>query len=98
MKQLSDENKARIFLLVFLVVVFSGFLGLDRITREKDPAYQPQPTTFGGRPAFGQLHRDGLNYTFYKAVLIGPDSEGNPRYVVGEIIRTFPVEEAEKLH
>lgn len=58
---------------------------------ERDPAFQMHMTTFDGKEAVGQLHRDGT-YTFWYF-----HRSGNLVYA-HHPIATFPAGEAAKLH
>jgi hypothetical protein len=75
-----------------MVVVFIAVGVLFYATRETDPAFFVQETTFGGELAAGQLHRDG-SYTFFHA-----NRSRDGRLIVTSEIASFPAAEAAKLH
>lgn len=78
---------------LMVVAIMAVLAGILFFISEKDPDYQLHRTTWGGQPAWGQLHRPDASgkqdYTFYKA---GPNGE------MGHLIATFPAAEAAKLH
>ena len=84
-------NKCFVFFFC-LIALFVGLTALDFITAEKGPAYQRHLTTWNGKLAFGQLHRDG-QYTFYEAVTVK-----NGRFIQGRKLATLPSGEALHLH
>jgi hypothetical protein len=75
------------------VAIFVACVGGLWMTRERDPAFQPYLTTFDGKPAVGQLHRDGW-YSFHYTNPI-PHSD---KWRVGSLITSLPSGEAAKLH
>lgn len=73
--------------------LFAGLVFMY-VTSERDPAYMPQRTTFMGREAVGQLHRDGT-YSYYR---IKTEIDGVAVFGPEDLIYNFPVAEAAKLH
>ncbi len=76
-------------LLFVMIIAVTGAMALVWLLSERDSSYMAYQTTWAGRPAYGQLDRNGW-YTFYY-----PD-----RNAIGELtpIATFPAAEAAKLH
>jgi hypothetical protein len=90
---------------ILAIAFFVGIFILAYVTREKDPAYWPQPATYYGQPAFTQLHRpsaDGVQYiTFYHADNAAPSDDfitGSKHWVIGHKICTMPTELAIEMY
>lgn len=90
--------------ILIAVAIVLGFIVLGNLTKEKDPAYLPHPTTYYGRPAFTQLHRpqNGVQYlTFYRAENAGFNDDpikDSKYWVMGHEICTVTTELAIGMH